>query len=76
MRPNGDNAPATERDRSCVEQLSAFITEHGLTDFVSWAVPPGLRPHEMNASLERLGREVVPRVRARFDRPAGPGDAA
>ena len=61
---------------TCVEQLSAFIIEHGLTDFVSWAVPPGLRPHEMHASLERLGREVIPRVRARLDRPAGPGDAA
>src|SRR5262249_49443410 len=49
----------------CVAELSAFIAEHGITDLVTWAVPPGLRPHQMNASLERFAREVVPRLKAR-----------
>ena len=50
----------------CVAELSRFIEEHGLTDVVTWAVPPGLRPDQMNASLERYSREVAPRLRARF----------
>jgi alkanesulfonate monooxygenase SsuD/methylene tetrahydromethanopterin reductase-like flavin-dependent oxidoreductase (luciferase family) len=50
----------------CVAELSAFIAEYGLTDIVSWAVPPGLRPEQMNASLERYARDVAPRLRARF----------
>ena len=49
----------------CVAELSAFIAEHGLTDLVSWAVPPGLRPAQMNASLERFARDVVPRLKQR-----------
>ena len=48
----------------CVAELSAFIAEHGITDLVSWAVPPGLRPEQMNASLERFARDVVPRLKA------------
>ena len=48
----------------CVAELSAFIAEHGITDLVSWAVPPGLRPEQMNASLERFARDVVPRLEA------------
>jgi alkanesulfonate monooxygenase SsuD/methylene tetrahydromethanopterin reductase-like flavin-dependent oxidoreductase (luciferase family) len=47
----------------CVAELRAFIAEHGLTDLVTWAVPPGLRPARMNASLERFARDVVPRLR-------------
>ena len=50
----------------CVTELSAFIEEYWLTDIVSWAVPPGLRPDQMNASLERYARDVAPRLRARF----------
>lgn len=48
----------------CVAELSAFIAEHGITDLVTWAVPPGLRPSLMNPSLERFARDVVPRLRA------------
>jgi alkanesulfonate monooxygenase SsuD/methylene tetrahydromethanopterin reductase-like flavin-dependent oxidoreductase (luciferase family) len=48
----------------CVTELSRFIAEHGLTDLVTWAVPPGLRPEQMSRSLERFAREVVPRLRA------------
>ncbi len=49
----------------CVAELGAFIAEHGLTDLVTWAVPPGLRPEQMNQSLERFAREVAPRLKAR-----------
>ena len=48
----------------CVAELSAFIAEHGITDLVTWAVPPGLLPSRMSASLERFARDVVPRLRA------------
>lgn len=48
----------------CVAELSAFIAEHGITDFVTWAAPPGLPPSWMNAGLERFARDVVPRLRA------------
>ena len=37
----------------CVAELSAFIAEHGITDMVTWGVPPGIRPEDMTASLER-----------------------
>jgi alkanesulfonate monooxygenase SsuD/methylene tetrahydromethanopterin reductase-like flavin-dependent oxidoreductase (luciferase family) len=47
----------------CVAELSAFIAEHGITDLVTWAVPPGLRPERMNSSLERFARDVVPRLK-------------
>ena len=50
----------------CVAELSAFIEDYRLTDIVSWAVPPGLRPQDMNESLERFARDVAPRLRARF----------
>jgi len=49
--------------RHCVSVLSAFIAEHGITDLVTWGVPPGLRPEQMNASLERFARDVAPRLR-------------
>jgi alkanesulfonate monooxygenase SsuD/methylene tetrahydromethanopterin reductase-like flavin-dependent oxidoreductase (luciferase family) len=48
----------------CVAELSAFVAEHGITDLVTWAVPPGLRPEQMNRSLECFAREVVPRLKA------------
>jgi alkanesulfonate monooxygenase SsuD/methylene tetrahydromethanopterin reductase-like flavin-dependent oxidoreductase (luciferase family) len=50
----------------CVERLAAFIREFGLTDIVTWAVPPGMRPDQMNPSLERYASAVVPRLRAMF----------
>jgi alkanesulfonate monooxygenase SsuD/methylene tetrahydromethanopterin reductase-like flavin-dependent oxidoreductase (luciferase family) len=56
----------------CVRELSAFIAEHGITDLVTWAVPPGLHPQQMNASLERFARDVVPRLRAAIE--SGPGE--
>jgi len=48
----------------CVAQLNAFIAEYGITDLVTWAVPPGLRPDDMNESLQRFVRDVAPRLKA------------
>ncbi len=56
----------------CVAELAAFIEEYGITDIVSWAVPPGMRPDEMSPSLERFARDVAPRLRARFGGAAWP----
>ncbi len=50
----------------CVAELSAFIREYGLTDLVTWGVPPGMRPDQMAPSLERFARDVAPRLRAEF----------
>ena len=48
----------------CARELSAFVREYGITDLVTWAVPPGMRPDQMNDSLERFVRDVAPRVKA------------
>ena len=48
----------------CVEELAAFISEFGITDIVTMAVPPGLRAEQMAPSLERLFTQVVPRLKA------------
>jgi len=48
----------------CVAELTAFVKEYGITDLVTWAVPPGLTPDQMNPSLERYFRDVVPRLKA------------
>jgi hypothetical protein len=47
-----------------VKELTSFVREYGITDLVTWAVPPGMRPEQMNASLERFVRDVAPRVKA------------
>jgi len=48
----------------CTAELTRFIAQHGITDLVTWAVPPGLRPERVNRSLERFAREVAPRLKA------------
>jgi alkanesulfonate monooxygenase SsuD/methylene tetrahydromethanopterin reductase-like flavin-dependent oxidoreductase (luciferase family) len=48
----------------CVRELKSFIGEFGITDLVTMAVPPGMRAEQMGGSLERLFRDVVPRVKA------------
>ena len=48
----------------CVAELTKFVREYGITDLVTWAVPPGMRPDQMNDSLERFVRDVAPRVKA------------
>jgi len=50
----------------CVAKTAAFIREYGLTDIVTWAVPPGLRPDQMNRHLERYAAELVPRLKQLF----------
>ena len=48
----------------CVQEIVGFAREFGITDMVTMAVPPGLRPEQMADSLERLFTDVAPRVRA------------
>jgi alkanesulfonate monooxygenase SsuD/methylene tetrahydromethanopterin reductase-like flavin-dependent oxidoreductase (luciferase family) len=50
----------------CVAALVAFIADFGITDLVTMAVPPGMRAAQMNGSLERLFRDVVPEVKRRL----------
>ena len=50
--------------KHCVKELTSFVREYGITDLVTWAVPPGMRPEQMNDSLERFVRDVAPRVKA------------
>ena len=48
----------------CVDELVHFVRDFGMTDIVTMAVPPGLRADQMSESLEKLFKEVVPRVKA------------
>jgi alkanesulfonate monooxygenase SsuD/methylene tetrahydromethanopterin reductase-like flavin-dependent oxidoreductase (luciferase family) len=48
----------------CVKELASFVREYGITDLVTWAVPPGMRPEQTNGSLERFVRDVSPRLKA------------
>jgi alkanesulfonate monooxygenase SsuD/methylene tetrahydromethanopterin reductase-like flavin-dependent oxidoreductase (luciferase family) len=50
----------------CVAQAADFVREYGLTDLVTWAVPPGMRPDRMDRHLELYARDVAPRLRAMF----------
>ena len=47
----------------CVAELVDFITRYGFTDVCTWGASPGMAPSLFNASLERLARKVIPRVR-------------
>ena len=47
----------------CVAELMSFVEDFGITDIVTMAVPPGLRTSQMASSLEKLFRDVVPRVK-------------
>ena len=47
----------------CVAEISAFVAAYGITDLVSWASPPGLRPGRMNASLDMFARQVMPKLK-------------
>ena len=50
----------------CVAELVGFVRDFGLTDIVSMAVPPGLRPAQIADSLQALFTQVVPQVKARL----------
>ena len=47
----------------CRTELARFVAEFGVTDVVTWGVPPGVAPEAMNASLERFASEVMPLLR-------------
>ena len=67
IRHDGELVPQTwivGNVDECVEQLDAFIADFGITDIVSMAAPPGLRLVQMVGSLEKLFREVVPRLKS------------
>ncbi|MDE0678419.1 MAG: LLM class flavin-dependent oxidoreductase [Acidimicrobiales bacterium] len=51
----------------CTAELTAFIAQYGVTDLCTWGGPPGLAPSIMNDSLQRLARNVIPRVRASIE---------
>lgn len=53
----------------CVAELTTLIADHGVTDLVTWGGPPGLAPSVMNASLERMANEVIPRIRSAVEAP-------
>jgi alkanesulfonate monooxygenase SsuD/methylene tetrahydromethanopterin reductase-like flavin-dependent oxidoreductase (luciferase family) len=38
----------------CVAELVAFIKTYGITDIVTWGVPPGIRPQDMTAQPRRV----------------------
>lgn len=53
-------------------ELQAFVDTYGITDIASSGLPPGIDPDYMAANLERLARDVIPRLHA----PAETGSAA
>jgi len=55
----------------CVDELVSFIREFGITDLVTWGLPPGISGRQMQAPLERLIGEVIPKVRAAIGQDAG-----
>jgi probable F420-dependent oxidoreductase len=48
---------------SLVEQIERFRETLPVTDFIGWGTPPGMDPEEVNPSLERFAREVMPHFR-------------
>ena len=50
----------------CVNELSKFIKNFGITAIVTWGCPPGLHPSYMNESLEKFVKQVVPALRKIF----------
>jgi hypothetical protein len=50
--------------RALREGADILRAQYGITDLVTWAVPPGMRPEQLNGSLERFVRDVAPRVKA------------
>ncbi|MEM7095341.1 MAG: LLM class flavin-dependent oxidoreductase [Actinomycetota bacterium] len=50
----------------CVEEIVSFVQAFGITDIASSGLPPGVAPEFMEANLDRLANDVLPRVRARL----------
>ena len=70
--PASPRKPASRRpgwsamSRSASRSSPPSSANTGLTDLVTWGVPPGMRPDQMDHSLERFARDVAPRLRAMF----------
>jgi hypothetical protein len=47
-----------------MKEPTSFVHEYAITDLATWAVPPRMRPEQMNGSLERFVRDVAPRINA------------
>ncbi len=47
----------------CVSELSAFMQTYGITDLVTWGIPPGVGTATMQASLASFVGDVVPGIR-------------
>ena len=54
-------------EATCTKGLVDLIRTFGITDIITWALPPGFHPERMNDSLERFVTNVAPRVRAEVD---------
>ena len=48
----------------CVAELTRFVKQFGITDVTTSGLPPGVDPEIMGRNLERIAKEVLPRVRA------------
>lgn len=48
----------------CVTQLDQFMGAYGITDLVTWAIPPGLQASAMQESLAAFAGEVVPQLKS------------
>ncbi|MGK0222876.1 MAG: alkanesulfonate monooxygenase SsuD [Limisphaerales bacterium] len=46
------------------EQLETFMQTYGVTDLITWGLPPGLNSSAMTDSLQQFVVDVVPRLRA------------
>jgi len=51
----------------CIRELCDFIRDYGVTDIATWGAPPGLRPEQLNQSLEQLAQRVIPGVRHQLE---------
>ncbi len=47
----------------CISELTAFMQTYGVTDLVTWGIPPGVGSETMQASLASFVGDVVPGVR-------------
>ena len=58
------DADKNENVDQVVAELEDFMQQYGVTDLVTWGIPPGVTAEEMNGSLEKFVRDVVPRLKS------------
>ena len=51
------------RPEQAVEQIAAYVEQHGVTRFYGWTLPPGLPPEWSDEHVELMAREVMPAFR-------------